>query len=83
MAKTHDKITARMYLQWFCDALEAQHASNDIMSAEALSPVHPQAEAAAAAPDQVTSGSRVNSKVLSTMPNAAQVRAEVQKNTPQ
>lgn len=46
--------------------------------------VRAQAEAAAAAPDQnVTSGSRVNSKVLSTMPNAAQVRAEAQKNTPQ
>jgi hypothetical protein len=45
--------------------------------------VRAQAEAAAAAPDQnVTSGSRVNSKVVSTLPNAAQVRAEAQKSAP-
>ena len=45
--------------------------------------VRAQAEAAAAAPDQnVSSGSRVNSKVVSTLPNAAQVRAEAQKSAP-
>lgn len=43
-----------------------------------------QAEEAAAAPDQnVVSGSRVNSKVVSTKPNAAQARAEARRNTPQ
>jgi hypothetical protein len=65
-----------------------QNVTRGSRGAEAFTPmadpsaVRSQAEAAAAAPDQnINSGSRVNSKVISSMPNPAEVRAQTPANS--